>query len=88
MRRWLVSGVAAGLSLFLIAGESRVTFAKPDYTRRTKKECSFCHPPGGYTLNEAGKYYRDHRYSLEGYKPDGDKAEGDKSQSDQPKPAR
>ena len=43
--------------------------AKPEYTRRTKKDCTFCHPPGGYTLNEAGKYYRDHGHSLNGYDP-------------------
>ncbi len=43
--------------------------AKPEYTRRTKKDCTFCHPPGGYTLTDAGKYYRDHGHSLDGYQP-------------------
>lgn len=43
--------------------------AKPEYSRRTRKDCSFCHPPNSWQLNDAGKYYRDHRYSLEGYKP-------------------
>jgi hypothetical protein len=43
--------------------------AKPEYSRRTKKECSFCHPAGSFNLNEAGAYYRDHKYSLEGYVP-------------------
>ncbi len=46
----------------------RTSTARPEYTRRTKKECGFCHPPGGYTLNDAGKYYRDHR-TLDGFKP-------------------
>ncbi len=50
-----------------------VSSAKPDYTRRTKKECEFCHPPDSRELNEAGKYYRDHNYSLEGFKPKDEK---------------
>jgi hypothetical protein len=43
--------------------------AKPEYSRKTKKECSFCHPAGSFNLNEAGKYYLDHKYSLQGYVP-------------------
>ena len=43
--------------------------AKPEYTRKTTKPCAFCHQPPGYNLNEAGKYYADHGYSLKGYKP-------------------
>ena len=43
--------------------------AKPDYTRRTNKPCTFCHPGPGWALNDAGKYYRDHNYSLKGYEP-------------------
>ena len=42
--------------------------AKPDYTRRTNKPCEFCHPPNSRELNDAGKYYRDHNHSLQGYK--------------------
>ena len=45
------------------------TPAKPDYTRRTKKDCEFCHPPNSRDINEAGKYYQEHKNSLEGYKP-------------------
>lgn len=41
--------------------------AKPDYTRRTNKDCEFCHPPNSRKLNEAGEYYRDHHNSLKGY---------------------
>ena len=44
-------------------------WAKPDYSRRTKKECNFCHPKDSWNLTDAGKYYREHHYSLEGYKP-------------------
>lgn len=42
--------------------------ARPEYTRRTKKECQYCHPPDSFRLTEAGEYYRDHR-TLDGYKP-------------------
>jgi hypothetical protein len=43
--------------------------AKPEYARRTQKECNFCHPPDSWNLNDAGKYFRDHHYSLQGYVP-------------------
>jgi hypothetical protein len=43
--------------------------AKPEYARRTQKECNFCHPPDSWNLTAAGKYYRDHHYSLQGYVP-------------------
>ena len=43
--------------------------AKPEYTRRTSKDCSFCHMPPGYNLNDAGKYYAEHQHSLKGYAP-------------------
>jgi len=43
--------------------------AKPEYSRKTKKECSFCHPAGSFNLNAAGEYYRDHKYSLQGFVP-------------------
>jgi len=44
------------------------TVARPDYTRRTKQECRYCHPPGGWFLNDAGKYFEKNR-TLNGYKP-------------------
>ncbi len=46
-----------------------LAFAKPEYTRKTSKDCSFCHQPPGYNLNDAGKYYADHNHSLKGYVP-------------------
>lgn len=58
-------GILIG-GLFL---SSTSSWAVPEFARKTKKECSFCHPPDSYNLTEAGKYYRDHKYSLEGYKP-------------------
>ena len=55
--------LAAGLMI-----NTQASFGKPEYARRTQKECSFCHPSNSWQLNDAGKYYRDHRYSLQGYK--------------------
>ncbi|MDP8990821.1 MAG: hypothetical protein M3N41_12170 [Acidobacteriota bacterium] len=55
--------LSAGLWLSVRSG------AKPDYTRRTGKDCEFCHPPNSRKLNEAGEYYRDHHNSLKGYQP-------------------
>jgi hypothetical protein len=43
--------------------------ATPEYSRRTGKECNYCHPPNNFHLNEAGKYYKDHGKSLRGYMP-------------------
>ena len=56
--------LAAGLMLFV-----KTSPAKPDYTRRTNKDCEFCHPPNSRKLNQAGEYYRDHGNSLKGYQP-------------------
>ena len=58
----------AGFLAAALCLNSTITWAKPEYARRTKKECSFCHPPDSWNLNDAGKYYRDHHDSLEGYK--------------------
>jgi len=55
------------------------TAARPDYTRRTKQECRYCHPPGGWNLNDAGHYFEKNR-SLSGYKPpDAPKADNPKT---------
>ena len=60
--------VAAAATVALVLVHSQAT-AKPEYTRRTSKPCAFCHPGPGWTLNDAGKYYRDHNHSLKGYEP-------------------
>ena len=63
---WLVA--AAGVLIALLL-DARLGVAKPDYTRRTGKDCDYCHVPPGYNLNDAGKYYRDHNHSLKGFTP-------------------
>jgi hypothetical protein len=43
--------------------------AKPEYGKKEGKACTFCHVKmGSKDLNDAGKYYKDHNHSLEGYK--------------------
>ena len=43
------------------------TFAKPEYSKKEKKSCTFCHvKQGSKDLNDAGKYYKEKK-TLEGY---------------------
>jgi hypothetical protein len=43
--------------------------AKHEYAKKEGKTCTFCHPAGKFKeLTEAGKYYKEHHNSLEGYK--------------------
>ena len=45
------------------------SYAKPEYSKKEKKGCTFCHvKAGSKELNDAGKYYKDHDKSLDGYK--------------------
>jgi hypothetical protein len=69
MRRFVEALTLAGIfcGAFFLSATNGV--AKPDFSRRTKKECSYCHPAGSWTLNDAGQYYFDHKHSLEGYVP-------------------
>jgi hypothetical protein len=57
----------------LVAGllfNSAASFAKPAYAKKEAKTCTFCHvKAGSKDLNAAGNYYKDHNYSLEGFKP-------------------
>jgi len=57
--------------LFLgIVANSTFSSAKPEYTKKEKKGCTFCHVSAkSKELNDAGKYYKEHDHSLEGYKP-------------------
>lgn len=63
---WFAAAVLLSLGLLL---EAQPGVAKPDYTRRTGKDCGYCHVPPGYNLNDAGRYYRDHNHSLKGFIP-------------------
>ena len=69
MRRLFEIAVIAGGFSGVFFFSAATGAAKPEYARRTRKECSFCHPPDSWNLTDAGKYYRDHKYSLQGYVP-------------------
>jgi len=46
-----------------------IASAKPEYAKKEGKPCTFCHVKmGSKELNDAGKYYKAHDHSLEGYK--------------------
>ncbi len=46
-----------------------IATAKPEYAKKEGKTCTFCHVKmGSKELNDAGKYYKEHNHSLEGYK--------------------
>jgi len=52
-------------------------FSTPKYAADNHKTCNFCHVKAGDkdsmhkdpNLTDAGKYFKDHNHSLEGYKP-------------------
>jgi hypothetical protein len=59
-------------SFVLVLGfvlSTTVSFGKSEYAKKEKKTCTYCHTKAGSKdLNDAGKYYKDHNHSLEGYK--------------------
>jgi hypothetical protein len=69
MRRLVEIAILAGIFSGAFFFSASMGVARPDYSRRTQKECNFCHPRDSWNLNDAGKYYRDHHYSLQGYTP-------------------
>ena len=60
-----------GLLVIIVLSGSLLTVAtaKPEYAKKEGKTCVFCHVKMGVKeLNDAGKYYKDHKHSLKGYK--------------------
>ena len=60
---------AAILAVGFLAS-STLSYAKPEYTKTTKKACAFCHvdfKAKPKELTDAGKYFKEHNNSLEGY---------------------
>ena len=56
--------IAVGLLVATSLGLS-----KAEYAKKEGKACTFCHPAGKFKeLTDAGKYYKEHDHSLEGYK--------------------
>lgn len=57
------------LTIFALLVVVSLGMTKPEYTKKEGKPCTYCHPAGKYKeLTEAGKYYKEHNHSLEGYK--------------------
>ena len=53
------------IALFFLAS---LSLGKQEYSKKEGKGCTFCHPAGKFKeLTDAGKYYKDHNHSLEGY---------------------
>ena len=50
---------------------STASYGKPEYTKSTKKACTTCHVDSKAKpkeLTEAGKFYKEHNNSLDGFK--------------------
>lgn len=62
--------VPSSLVLGALLLTSTYSFAKPDYTKKEKKACAFCHTTAtSKELNAVGKCYAEHNHSLEGCAP-------------------
>ena len=64
--RFVLPAVIAAAGMLV---STTTTSAKPAYTSKTKKQCTFCHVDAKAKpkeLTEAGKYYSEKK-SLEGY---------------------
>lgn len=68
--RMLKLALPGAVLILGFAISTSVSFGKPEYSKKEKKTCTYCHvKAGSKDLNEAGKYYKDHDHSLEGYQP-------------------
>jgi hypothetical protein len=74
MKLFKLFAVIATLALLAITTISSSTVAKPDFSKKEKKACTYCHTSKNMKensekdLNDAGKYYKEKK-TLEGYKP-------------------
>ncbi len=65
-------GLGAGRWLavvFGVAAFAQTAWASPDYTKKTRKKCGYCHD-GGWTsgkLTAAGQYFLAHNRSFKGF---------------------
>jgi hypothetical protein len=66
MLKFFVPALVLTLGMIVSTTNSFGTMA---YSKKEKKGCTFCHvKAGSKDLNDAGKYYKEHNHSLEGYK--------------------
>ena len=60
---------AVFLSVVALLVVVSIGMTKQEYAKKEGKTCTFCHPAGKFKeLTEAGRYYKEHNHSLEGYK--------------------
>lgn len=62
--------VPAAILLAGLLVNSTVSFGKPEYVKISKKACAYCHVDSKAKPKEltgAGKYFKEHNNSLEGY---------------------
>ena len=63
------SAVALALLFGGLSINVKPVYGKPEYSKKEKKGCVYCHvKAGSKDLNDAGKYYKEHDHSLDGYK--------------------
>jgi len=67
----IMKAIKVGLLLAVVAGwmavSSSLMLGKPEYTKETKKACTYCHvKAGSKDLNDVGKCYAKNNHKLEG----------------------
>jgi hypothetical protein len=73
MRAIKVALPAAILAIGMVVCTT-ASYGKPEYAKKEKKSCTFCHAKmttnkeeANANLTDAGKYYKSHEHSLDGY---------------------
>jgi cytochrome c553 len=67
--------VPAALVMASFLAFTSVSYGTQEYAKKEKKACTFCHgkveskEAMPKNLTDAGKYYKDHSHSLDGYAP-------------------
>lgn len=65
--KFVAPAAVLALSFGLLLSPNK-SFGKAEYAKKEKKGCTFCHvKAGSKDLNDAGKYYKAHDHSMEGY---------------------
>jgi len=60
----------AGILLAGFLVSTTLSYGKPEYVKTAKKACAYCHVDSKAKpkeLTDAGKYFKEHNNSLEGY---------------------
>jgi len=61
--KWAIPALVLFSGLVL---SSKLSYGKPEYTKKEKKACTVCHAAAGKKeLNDVGKCYAEHNHSLD-----------------------